>query len=271
MSTFLGEIIQVIGADGGASAALNSTTLRGIDGVGQQVEGGGTIDPETQEGIQESQEAIEDVVSKLEKGAPDAAFVAETLEKKMVHEGKAVWSGGPKAFGKFLGNELAKGVLFTLGLQVTQTGFQSSFTPSGSVADAGQLKMIQAINQAGKTLQSALDTWSKWQAAHYDERGGYGSLQAMGADIQFFEILQNRVATLVDQRDKLAPLLSKAQQTKALDDVKALLAADIQHARAVVDVSNLIPNDMSVMAAAGLPTMTAEVQAALTTLVSAST
>jgi len=261
--SFLEGIVEIIGNNGAASAALEST----INGLGEAVEGGGTIDEETQEGIKDSQEAIKDVVSSLEKGEPGAAEEAEALENKMAK--MDAWED-PKAFGKFAGNELAKGALFTLGLQVVQTAFQTYFSASGA-ADAGQLKIIQAINQAGTPLQDALDTWCKWQAAHYDERGEYGAISAMGMDIQLFQIFQNQVVNLCDQRDKLAPLLKNAQQTKALDDVKALLTADIAYAQAVLDASNTITNQMSAMTAAGLPTNITDVQAACTTLVSAST
>jgi len=88
--SFLEDIVEIIGNNGAASAALEST----INGLGEAVEGGDTIDEETQEGMKDSQEAIKDVVSSLEKGEPGAAEEAEALENKMAK--MDAWEG-PKA------------------------------------------------------------------------------------------------------------------------------------------------------------------------------
>ncbi|KAK1496409.1 hypothetical protein CCUS01_02756 [Colletotrichum cuscutae] len=122
------------------------------------------------------------------------------------------------------------------------------------------------INKSGKTLQGALDTWSKWQAAHYDNRASYGAISASGFDIQLFQILQNDVSSLGDQRDKMAPLVKTAQQAQTLDSVQTLLQADIAYAQAVVDLSSQITNKMTAMTNDGLQAKSAEVQAAYSNL-----
>ncbi|KAK3324948.1 hypothetical protein B0H66DRAFT_529002 [Apodospora peruviana] len=269
-----------------ASEAIDSTIIDGIDGAGEEVEGGGTIEQETQEGMKESQEEVKDVVEKLEKGEAGAAEDAKALEDKLAKGTKDPWANAKK-FGKFVGGELAKGALMAVGMQAAQIalakllpllgvgpGAGNNSGPSGGAATAAddpRVKMIQAINQAGKILQDALNTWLKWQAANYANRESYGNISVEGMDIQLFQVLQNKVASLGDQRDKLAPLLKTVQQTKTLDAVKALLTADIAYAQAVVDTSNQISAHMTAMTDAGLPTKAADVQAAYSILVAANT
>ncbi|KAK3312074.1 hypothetical protein B0H66DRAFT_525016 [Apodospora peruviana] len=255
-----------------ASAVMSLGIANGQDGI--VVEGGDTtgISPEAREGIQQSQEEIKDVVTKLEKSDPCAAADAQELEEKLKKEHKHVWDG-PKQFGRFVGGELAKGLLLTNGMQAAQNVYRNlaKATPSDASADEPQAKIIQAINQRGMIIQGALNTWLQWQAAHYGDRENLGTIPIPGLEngMQLFEILQNRISSLSDQRDNLASLLNTVVQTKTLAAVKALLSADIAYAQAVVDVSNMINEQMGQMTDAGLPTMLAEAQGALSTLVAA--
>jgi hypothetical protein len=227
--------------------------------------------------MEESQNEMKDVVEKLEDGAPGAAEDAQALENSWATKFKNVWASA-KTFGSFAGVELAKGALFYAGMKVLQNAFEkptaSSSSPSGasttSATNTQANNIVLAINKAGQILQDAQDAWTKWQAANYNNRASYGTVSVMGFDLQLFQVLQNGISTLGNQRDQLTPLVKKAQQTKTLDDVKALLTADIAYAKAVVDLSTQISTKMTAMTDAGLPAKSAEVQAAYSMLVAAS-
>ncbi|EPE33241.1 hypothetical protein GLAREA_06253 [Glarea lozoyensis ATCC 20868] len=304
--SFLGEIVEVLGegsaeagaregvevaakegaevgvAEGASSASqvIDEVIIDGAQGAGKEVEGGGAIQQEAQEAMEASQKEMKDVVEKLEKGEPGALEEANAIESSWKTKFKNVWAGA-KTFGGFVGVELAKGALFTAGMKALELVFTKLTHPSvanvaggpgapATPVDDRRLKIIQVINKSGQILQEALDTWSKWQAAHYDNRDSYGTISAAGFDLSIFQILQNGISSLGDQRDKLVPLVSKAKQDNSLEAVKTLLTADIAYAKAVADLNSHISSNMKTMTDDGLPTRSTEVQAAYSTLVAAS-
>ncbi|RKU47709.1 hypothetical protein DL546_000073 [Coniochaeta pulveracea] len=287
--SFLGEIVDVI-ADGaaedagagageaaGSGVASASEVINSIDigaGVGDAGEASGNIEADVQDGMEESQNEMRDAVQNLEDGAPGAAEDAQALENGWAQKFKNVWASA-KTFGSFAGVELVKGALFYAGMKVLQNAFEkpaasSGSSTGGSTTNSQATNIVLTINKAGQILQEAQDSWTKWQAAHYDDRASYGSISVAGFDLQLFQVLQNGISSLGDQRDKLTPLVKKAQASKTLDDVKALLTADIAYAKAVFDLSTQISSKMTAMTDAGLPTKSAEVQAAYSMLVAAS-
>ncbi|KAH8898735.1 hypothetical protein GQ53DRAFT_359529 [Thozetella sp. PMI_491] len=279
MAEFLSEITESLSEEGiedaeiGASSASEVVENVAIDGVDAEVEGGGNISEEAREGMEESKEEVKDVVSKLENGEAGAAEEAEALEKGWAEKFKNVWASA-KTFGKFVGVELAKGALFYAGTKLMETIFTNISKAGGSSGaspdNQKSLQITQTINKAGNILQDALDTWSKWQTAHYGDRESFGSVKASGIDIQIFQILQSGVANLGEKRDKMGTLVKQANKDKTLKSVTALLTADIDYAKSVVDLSLEISTSMTAMTNAGLPTKQAEVQAAYDMLMAAS-
>ncbi|KAK1526038.1 uncharacterized protein CCOS01_08456 [Colletotrichum costaricense] len=282
--SFLGDMVDVLGdgaedagADAGeageagaesvgsASEVLDSIDIGGD--TGDITEGSGNIEGDVKDGMEESQNEMKQVTKELEDGAPDAEENAAALESKWATKFKNVWASA-KTFGSFVGVELAKGALFTAGTKILQMAFdKAAAAPGSNNTDTAQItNIISTVNKSGKTLQDALDTWSKWQAAHYDNRASYGTISAAGFDIQLFQILQNDVSSLGDQRDKMVPLVKTAQQAQTLDSVQALLTADIAYAQAVVDLSNQISTKMTSMTDDGLKAKSVEVQAAYSNL-----
>ncbi|KAF4444409.1 hypothetical protein F53441_11134 [Fusarium austroafricanum] len=258
-----------------ASEEIDKLQIDGLDNADKAVEGGGTIDQQVQEGMQESQKEMSKVTKELEDGDPDAPEKAKELEKKWSKMFKNVWASA-KTFGKFVGVELAKGALFTAGmvllqdvlakLAAQQQQAQAGSTTATPAQPDPRVQAIQAINQAGKILHDAIKTWTKWQAAHFSDRDSFGTITVENFPISIFQILQSDISTLGDQRDKMLPLVITIKKTQALSDIQALLTADIAYAQAVLSLSNQISSNMTALTAAGLPSKTTEIQNAVNIL-----
>ncbi|KAF5005675.1 hypothetical protein FDECE_7909 [Fusarium decemcellulare] len=272
MTEFLEEATDILADDGAEAGAeteelsatkvLDSLKIDGLD-AGGEVEGGGSINQEVQQGMDQSQQEMRDVVEKLEKGEPGAAEEAQQLQSRWATKFQDVWASA-KTFGSFVGVEMAKGALFSAGTEMVKKLLTQ---PGADPANDERVKISLAIAKSAKILQDALDTWTKWQAAHYEERDSYGSFKDRGLSVPIFVVLQSGISSLAQKRDEMAPLVNKVKQTKTLEAVKALLTADLAYAKAVIDMSNQISSGMTAMMDAGLPTKSAEVQAAYTNLV----
>lgn len=270
--SFLEGVVDILGegaedgageASASASDIIDKIVIDGADGAaGDEAK----IGEEAEAGIKEAKEEMKDVAEKLEKDVPGAAEEAAKLEKNWAETFKNVWENA-KTLGKFVGVEMLKGALFYAGTKGCEAVFKA-LSPDGSDL---RTKIAEAIVKEGKVLQDAQDTWSQWLAAHYDDRASYGTVSADGVDIQLFQILQNYIGTVGDQRDKLVPLVNKVQKSKTLDDLKALLTGEIAYAKAVVDLSKNIDSKMTLMTKAGLDSKLADVQAAYASLVVTST
>ncbi|KAH7113955.1 hypothetical protein B0J13DRAFT_631038 [Dactylonectria estremocensis] len=225
MASLLERWSDFFGVDGAANAGPSVGTASDVinslmmseQGVGQDVEVGGTIDPEIQYEINKSQKEMKDVLTKLESGDPVADFGAQQLESKWVKDFKNACAE-PKTFGSFVGVEIGKGTLFTTGIQLVQNNLIIQAQPAtrGAGAADPRVTTVLAISKASKILQGTLDTWSKWQAAHYNERGSLGTIPVEDLHIQLFEILQFHILDLAEQRDKMMPLVSTAKQAKTI-------------------------------------------------------
>ena len=281
----VGEAGQSGKAAGEASKAVDEAIIQnssadleiGVDGKAS--EPGVEIEPEVKEGMEESQKEVKDMVEKLEEGAPNAAEEAKALEGVWKERFKNVWAGA-KTFGSFVAVEALKGGLFYAGMKAIEALWVKMFPPhqpegSGhgqtvAPVDDERVKIIKTINKAGEIIQKSLDSWSKWQAAHYNDRDSYGSVTVSGLSIQLFQVLQSAVAAAGEKRDKMVPLVTKAKTEKSVESVRALLAADIEYARGVVDLADQIGSKMTAMIDGGLPNKHADVQAAYDMLVAAS-
>ncbi|KAH7178311.1 hypothetical protein DER46DRAFT_569955 [Fusarium sp. MPI-SDFR-AT-0072] len=200
-------------------------------------------------GILDSQKESESIVIELENRKPQAVETAKNLESKWSSQSKNACSSA-RAFGEFVGAELTKGALFTAGLKTLQ-------------ATASNDKRIQIISTAETTFHDILATWIAWQAFAYAQRDDFGQIEVEDLHTTRFEILQNQISDLSDQRDKMVPLLKAIKDTNAGSDVQALLVAEISYGQDIARLSDMISRQMSAMTNAGLPPKTNEVRSAL--------
>ncbi|KAF3940982.1 hypothetical protein ABW19_dt0208590 [Dactylella cylindrospora] len=302
--SFIGEIVEVIGkeaVEGGAEAGAEGTAevsqaSKVVDealvqnkeinidlaGKSEVAEPNVKIEADVEDGIKDAEKEVKDLVEKIENDAPNAVEEAEALEGTWKTKFQNVW-GGAKTFGKFVGVEALKGALFYAGMKAIEAAWVKLFPPHQPGGEAGgqagvtkapvdddRVKIIKTINKAGEIIQSALDSWSNWQGAHYNSREKYGDVVVSGLHIQLFQVLQSGIAEAGETRDKMAPLLTKAKNEKTLESAKALLTADIAYAKSVVDLADQIRSSMKSMLDAGLPGKYAELQSAYDMLVAAS-
>ncbi|KAI1115087.1 hypothetical protein F5Y14DRAFT_145199 [Nemania sp. NC0429] len=205
---------------------------------------------EVEQGMKEGKEATKD----LSKVDPK-----ETVDK---------WAK-PKAFGKWVAIELAKGILFGVGTILVTEAWDAIKKANSN--DATNKVLADAANKSSaavKTVSDIVDEWHAWLSAHYVDRKKYGSITVQGnVEILRFEIFQVTVSDVDTERDEtLIGVAATAKNSPSKDTLLALVKEEVVYTQLALKAGTDVRDNEPLMVKDGLLDHVDDLNTALRTL-----
>ncbi|KAK1526039.1 uncharacterized protein CCOS01_08457 [Colletotrichum costaricense] len=175
---------------------------------------------------------------------------------------------GAIQFGKWAANEAAKQALFYAGMKAAGALFQAAAASSpNDPAIAALAAKFNQTTAAVNALHTTTQDWAQWSTAHYDNRASYGTVNAAGANLTRFEILQYNLGSLADALGQnVTPALVTFNTTKNEANLDTLRTALLAYAQNVKGQSDSITNNEQAMVSDGLQAHQSDVAGAITSL-----
>lgn len=223
------------------------------------------VDAEIEKSIQAQVDAFDkeeqaDVFEGVTEGRQEAMdAVRNPAAPRTINVGN-VWANA-KAFGKFVGVEVAKGALMAVGTEIVEKVWKDSGTSSAIATRA--VKVLAAVDAAQISVNDVVNDWLNWMGTHYDSRDSYGSIPTTFQSIKVFQILQVQIGDLSNTSDsKVAPLLKTLTTPsnttdKSLDDLTTAVTAWL--AQLAKDASSIEKPPFALMVKEGLTSHVADV------------
>ncbi|KIJ48230.1 hypothetical protein M422DRAFT_28478 [Sphaerobolus stellatus SS14] len=264
----LDTIFEELGEDSYAETA-EETTTKELEKTAeeeaemrQEIEDGTEKDPVTDN--PEFKESAEEYLEEVKSGK---VKITQSLKELM----KNMWDK-KGVFAKFVGAEVAKGALFSVGMEAVQKLMEKKATENPSPTNTTRSKIISAIADSLKKSNNITSYWKTWTLANFDRSESFGSHhdEEDDVDISLYQIFQKKSSDLTDTLGKLTPYLTRSSKNKDVTSAEEYLVQFILYIRQEEKLAQFLSTQKK-MLDAGLKHRRSDVEDILATLTALAT
>ncbi|KIJ50081.1 hypothetical protein M422DRAFT_65790 [Sphaerobolus stellatus SS14] len=264
----LDTIFEELGEDSYAETAEETTTKELEKTAEEEAEMRQEIEDGTEKNpVTDNPEFKESAEEYLEEVKSGKVKITQSLKELM----KNMWDK-KGAFAKFVGAEVAKGALFSVGMEAVQKLMEKKATENPSPTNITRSKIISAIADSLKKSNNITSYWKTWTLANFDRSESFGSHhdEEDDVDISLYQIFQKKSSDLTDTLGKLTPYLTRSSKNKDVTSAEEYLVQFILYIRQEEKLAQFLSTQKK-MLDAGLKHRRSDVEDILATLTALAT
>ncbi|EFY89490.1 hypothetical protein MAC_04509 [Metarhizium acridum CQMa 102] len=257
----LAEVIAEAGEEGAETAAeIGASSEADLGELAEEMAADDSVEAKSvmeEEGVSKEFKEGQDEIMEEAKTGTKASILSRVRDLV-----KNMWNN-KGAFAKMIGAEVAKGVLFTLGMKVIDSIWSKKAQNNPSPANRRRQAITRAILAERHRTDPIVKNWQLWMAKHFDHRESYGSITVDDVDITIFQILQEKISQAREySATKVQEAVDAAKKSKQADKAEAILQLETEYVEKLVRINTTINHNGSSMMADGLKVYDAELDEA---------